>query len=268
MSFKMKEKQLQMRLAAEEFAAGEKIEAVMEKYHVSYASVYNALKRYNISYKYTYGRTIFFNEDFFHEIDSEEKAYWLGFIFADGCVCRSDKSCLSENRMTIGLSVKDEEHLAHFAETIGLSTEKIIHTFPKHSYSGSEMVYLHCNSTKMATDLKALNCVPRKTLHSEMPPIDESLYRHFIRGYFDGDGSIGRSFELTSDGNMLQNIQTILMENCNLNATKIRFRKNAYNLRYGGRRQLDRIYHYLYDDATVYLQRKYDKFHSIAFAIS
>lgn len=268
MTFILKEKQQAMKKAAEEFATGSKIEDVMKKYNVSYASIYNALKRYNIQYKYTYGRTIFFNENYFETIDTEEKAYWLGFLFADGCIELSDKKCSTHNRLSIGLSVKDLTQLERFAKAIEMPVEQIRHIFPKHSYSCSEMVYLSCNSIKMCNDLKALNCTPQKSLHSVFPPIKQEYQRHFIRGYFDGDGCISRSFEITSDGHMLHQIQQILMSACDLKATQIRYRKHSYNLRYGGKLQLERIFHYLYDNATIYMQRKYDKFHSTVFTVS
>lgn len=188
--FKLAEKQAAMKAAAEEFASGVPIDEVMQRHGVSYSSVYNALKRYDIKYKYTYGRTTFFNEDFFQTIDTEEKAYWLGFIFADGCISKSDSVVSSENRITLALSVKDEQHLEAFAKAINMPTEKIRHVFPKHSYSGSEMLYLYCNSIKMANDLKTLGYSPHKASHVEMPDIHEDFIRHFIRGYFDGDGCV------------------------------------------------------------------------------
>lgn len=266
---KLKEKQQQMLLAAKEFVNGAKIENVMAKYHVSYASVYNAIKRYNLDYKYTYGRTIFFNESYFEKIDTEDKAYWLGFIFADGSISKTDSKVSTENRLTISISVKDKALLQKFAECISMPQDKIRHYTPKNSYSCSEMVSIYCNSIKMVTDLKNLNCTPRKTFHSQMPPIPEHLIRHFIRGYFDGDGTIsGNTFEFTSDGNILHEIQIILMNSLGYRKTKIRERKNAFNLRYGGHNQLQKMFHYLYDDATIYLQRKYDKFLSLAFARS
>lgn len=269
MTEKQLKKQADMKAAAEEFIAGAAIETVMKKYNVCYASVYNAIKKYNLDYKYTYGRTIFFNEDYFETIDTEEKAYWLGFIFADGSVGRTDKSVSSENRLTIGLSIKDKSTLEAFARAIEMPENKIFHVYPKHSYSQSEMVYLYCNSIKMINDLKALGCHPHKTTHTEIPDIAEELIPHFIRGYFDGDGCVsGKSFEITSDGFITHQMQRVFMSELGFRKTKIREYRNAFNLRYGGRNQLQKIFHYLYDNATVYMQRKYDKFLSAAFAAS
>ena len=83
------EKQKQMIAAAKEFIAGAKPKEVMEKYGVCYASIWNAIKKYNLPYDKTWGRTVFFNEQFFENIDTEQKAYWLGFTFADGSVIKT-----------------------------------------------------------------------------------------------------------------------------------------------------------------------------------
>ena len=262
----LKVKQQNMKLAAEEFSKGADIKDVMKKYNVSYASIYNAIKRYKIDYEYTFGRTIFFNQNYFDNITEEHQAYWLGFIYADGTIVRTDENVSAHNRLQIGLSIKDEEHLKLFAKYINYPIDKLIYYTPPNSYTSSSMCYIQCNSLKITSDLIKVGCIPNKTTHSFMPKIPQNLIKHFIRGYFDGDGSISRNFSITSEGNILHQMQNILMKECDLNKTKIPFRKNSYTLSYGGRQQLTRIYHYLYDDSTVYLQRKYDKFHTIAFA--
>jgi len=270
MGFKMKEKQQQMKLAAQEFANGIPIEEVMNKYEVSYASVYNAIKRYNIDYNYTYGRTIFFNENYFEAIDTSEKAYWLGFIFADGSVVKTDKKVSTYNRLQINLSIKDKNHLEKFAQAINFPIENMFEHTPTTSYSCTPMVCLYCNSIKMATDLIKLGCIPNKTYGCNVPILDKNLYSHFIRGYFDGDGcisikkvgqtSISGMYSFTSDEQFLLQLQQLLMENCNLNKTALYQEKNAVRLSYGGKQQLIRIYNYMYKDSTIHLQRKYDKF--------
>ena len=88
------------------------------------------------------------NHDFFESIDSEEKAYWLGFIMADGCVYKgSDGSSL---RLQINLKGSDVEHLQKFQNAIGSSYKiqtKMIKT--------SNVCILKVNSTKMCQDLIA-----------------------------------------------------------------------------------------------------------------
>ena len=264
-------KQESMKQAAIEFANGAPIQLVMEKYNVCYASIYNAIKKFNIPYKKSYGRTIFFDEDFFECIDSELKAYWLGFIMADGNV--------STHRVRINAGEKDREDLILFMQHINHSG-KLGVQIQENSYAGTPIYHVRCNSHKMIQDLINLGCLPQKTGHSSLPHLSKHLIHHFIRGYFDGDGSISiykqedkraphypdrikQEFAITSDRNILTEIQEILVNQCILPYTTLKSYKNttkAVSLRYGGKQQISRIYNYLYKDANVYLPRKYKKF--------
>jgi hypothetical protein len=104
----------------------------------------------------------------------------------------------------------------------------------------------------------------------KFPKLRKDLIRHFIRGYFDGDGCISQSgkypmFSIVSTKNFLTSIQNILVKNLGLSKTKfmIRHPKNGNNIRtlmYGSYGNCIPIYHYLYDDASIFLKRKRDKF--------
>ena len=98
----------------------------------------------------------------------------------------------------------------------------------------------------------------------------ESLYRHFIRGYFDGDGTVCESiFKITAYRGMAENIQSILVNKCRLNNTKLieypAKDVDIVDISYGGKKQLKRIFQYLYNDSNIYLSRKYSKFISSCF---
>lgn len=261
----LKEKQYHMYQAALAFSKGVPIVDVMEKYNVCYASVYNALKRYNIPYEYTNGRSIFFDEDYFHIIDSEHKAYWLGFIFADGSVIRSDKKVSNYNRLSISLSGHDKMHLEKILTDLKYPTDKISLTNTTTSFGTHLVCSVKINSLKLVKDLILHNCHPRKTYVPSFPDdIPDSLINHFIRGYFDGDGCISGSkipnFEITSEKYAISRIQNILMKFCHFRKTKLRYCRHSYTVRYGGINQIRTIYEWLYKNATVYLERKYNKF--------
>lgn len=261
-----------MRLAAIDFANGKPIENVMKEYDICYASVYNALKRFNIPYAYPGNRKNNFDLRFFQSIDTEEKAYWLGFIFADGTIVKTAPSVSCHNRLCISISIVDLEHLYAFCDSIHASHDMVSISSPQINASGttSQTCYIHCDSIDMANDLKSHHCIPRKTYLPAFPnDIPVALMPHFIRGYFDGDGCISGSkrpqFEITSEKTAIERIQSYLIDACHLNKTKLRFCRNAYTLRYGGENQIRRIYHYLYDNAHVFLSRKYNKFRSYVF---
>lgn len=116
----------------------------------------------------------------------------------------------------------------------------------------------------MTKALAKLGVVPNKTFKLEFPNIKEKYYSHFIRGYFDGDGSFpsgrhGAGFSLVGRQGFLEKVRDILIENCKLNKVGVYKRVNIYTLNYGGQIQMKRITDYLYKDATIFLQRKYDK---------
>lgn len=260
-------KTLSMKQAAIEYASGVSIQTVMEKYNVSYASVFNAIKRFNIPYDGRSNRRVFFNEDYFANIDTEDKAYWLGFIYADGNVNTTDNSMSKPNRLTVNASGEDGEHLRKFMESIQYTGELRFQIQPI-SYSETPSYRVQCNSVKFVSDLMNLGCVPRKTSDSHLPPISLEMIRHFIRGYFDGDGCISPTnrvgeFSITSEPNILLEIQQVFMKELGLSQTKLKTYKHttvACSLRYGGRANLTKLYDYMYSNATIYMQRKYDKF--------
>jgi len=125
---------------------------------------------------------------------------------------------------------------------------------------------------RLSQRLFELGCGKNKTFKIEFPIwLDESLYNHFIRGVFDGDGSISflirdnsPEFNITGTEELLAYIQNILMKECNLNKTKLTKKKNSKTnivaLRYSGTVNLIKIRRWLYKDATIYLERKYNKF--------
>lgn len=271
-------KQNAIKNAAIEFCNGADINYVMKKYDVCYASIYNGIKKFNLNYNYTYGRIHSINEDYFKTIDTEEKAYWLGFIMADGTVIKTNQKMTSYNRLKLALKLEDEYHLEKFKQCINTTTEIKHYTIKSETSNCSKnkytYCYINCDSIKIANDLINLGCIPNKTDKCFIPNIPQNLIRHFVRGYFDGDGCISvykdtntkklrGEFSITSNSNILIDIQKILIDNCNVKETKLhtyKRTKKAASLRYGGKNQIRRIYEYLYKDSTIYLNRKYNNF--------
>lgn len=198
------------------------------------------------------------DEDYFENIDSKEKAYWLGVLYADGYN--------SEDRgnITLGQAEKDKELIYKFKQT--LHSE---HPVVKQERDNRQDFYsIVIGSKKLSTDLAKYGCIQNKTFKAKFPNISKEYYSHFIRGYFDGDGSIGlknKQFSITGNIDLLEKIQLILMEECKLGKTKLvsRRKNDIVDIRYGGLNQIRRIYNYLYKDATTYLLRKYNIFNKL-----
>lgn len=211
------------------------------------------------------------NDSYFETIDSEEKAYFLGFLMADGCVTERRNS-----QPAISLQLhSDDEYILHKLKEVTESGVNITHQKSRNHSSW------RVHSIKMATDLAKYGIIPRKTGH-EFLPIDEipdNLIRHFIRGFFDGDGWFtvtkshgipnGRIFlGFVSNINMLTSIKEYLNKKIP-NLTDIKIHEYGDNdkgyagfsmMLYAKLDNVKDIGNFLYKDATVYLERKYNTF--------
>lgn len=199
------------------------------------------------------------NENFFKIIDTEKKAYYLGLLYADGYV--SNKNMLVE----LTLHNQDVDVLNQFISELYPNNDRPLKLIRDKYYK------LIVNSKKIVNDLKYHGCVQKKTFKLKFPlTIPDNLIRHFIRGYFDGDGCVYvnngvLNISLIGTIDFLNSIQKILMKECNLNETILDNRhpnrnNNIRALRYGGNIIINRIYHYIYDNTTIYLKRKKNKF--------
>lgn len=209
------------------------------------------------------------NERYFETIDTEEKAYWLGFIVADGCIKKS-------NNISIVLSEQDVLHLEKMK--LSLNSDHII-TYEK--ISGFPSKYrpacLRFTSKKMKEDLNNKNVFNNKTL-GEIPyyDINDSLIKHYIRGIVDGDGWFSISYDRRYKNKeyvyyefgigmgleMLTWIKQKIFESLNIKGSEIKPYKSIFRLRYSGKNARN-ILHWLYDDSNIYLDRKYLKYKDI-----
>lgn len=207
----------------------------------------------NPSKKYNY------NENFFKVIDTEEKAYWLGFIYADGCINDRGKQMTLE----ITLKSRDRLHLKRFINTIkgdeNQLTEKLV------KLNGKEILTyrVSVNSTQMCKDLIKHGATPRKSLTLKFPEhLDGGLLRHFVRGYLDGDGCIDYPrcrINVVGTKEFLESLQDYF-ESLGSTRTKITQKagNKAYSFEKGGNGARI-ILAELYGNSSIYLERKYIK---------
>lgn len=212
------------------------------------------------------------DENIFEVINSEEKAYWFGFLCADG-YNHETKTCVA-----LRLQSADLEILQKFQKF--LKTNKPIKTYERYTRTGKYRKYceLCVCSPKLSKDLANLGCVQAKTHILSFPTaIPKHLIKHFLRGYFDGDGCVsitkrvdrvirGNSwrvqFTITGREEFVREYQNHLCEAIQLNKTALnRVKTNfAVSLHYNGINTVTRILNYLYEGSTIYMRRKYDKF--------
>ena len=212
------------------------------------------------------------NENYFQELDSKDKAYFLGFIYADGFITKP-----SQGQNILGLTLAEIEPIDKFKKYI--QTNKKVGYYKKtNSYSNKSYEYkLALNSDKLVSDIEKLGVVERKTLTLTFPNLREDLIPHFIRGYFDGDGSVflykdsrkeysyneylginicgTKEFlvALTKHLPFLEEGQCIYKEK--------RRETNCWNLKMTSNIRSLELYHYMYKDCDdLYLSRKREKF--------
>lgn len=131
--------------------------------------------------------------DFFEKIDCEENAYFLGLMYADGyVVIRENKPKSTSHLAAISLKSSDDYLLEKFSDLIygKRLLSKII--YEKEEHSDAYRFSIH--NKKICLDLINLGCIPNKSKILQFPTeeqVPENLIHHFIRGYFDGDGSCG-----------------------------------------------------------------------------
>lgn len=241
-----------------DYKNGEKIIDVCLKYNLHVKVVRPRLKELGI-YRNEQPRH---EADFsyFESIDSEQKAYWLGFLYADGC--------LTGCSLKFGLNKDDVDTVKQFCEDIGS-------TYPIHNEGTICRVTM--TNRKLSKDLIKQGVVHQKTFSLKFPTKDivpKHLLNHFIRGYFDGDGCVTHqcngtqcSIGFAGLDSFLIELQKVLVEECDLNMVKMHSRRISSpefkQFSYRGNKQCKRIYDYLYKNATRWMPRKREKMESI-----
>lgn len=222
-------------------------------------------------YKSKYGKYTV-NQDYFEKIDNEWKAYWLGFLYADGCVTIKNQNGKMKYALSLALCSEDKAHIEKFAHS--LQSNAPIKVNPT-NYKDKKYVRLLITNKKICEDLSKLGCIPLKTLTLIFPKIGQvpdNLLRHFIRGYFDGDGCVHinkkkreASINFVGTLEFLTKVQQILEKECDFRPVKLQRKKNnkAYSLQYGYLRSIEKFYRYLYKDCNIMLDRKFEKFNSV-----
>lgn len=202
-------------------------------------------------------------ERFFEKIDSEEKAYFLGLLIADGNVFKDNTG--RQASISITLDLEDEYMLLKFKEILQVNTNI--------GHDGRGCGQIAVRSDIMANDLEQYGVVPRKSLLTYLPNIDDTYMNHLIRGILDGDGSI-RAQQTEINNRFAHYIgfcgNRQLMEDISNYCKKLNLNiipkvytyqdRNLSDIKIQNKEDIYTFGEWLYKDATLYLKRKKDKY--------
>ncbi len=216
----------------------------------------------NIEYKGKHKSNKIINTKVFRNIKTEEEAYYLGFIQADGCI-----HILRNNyRLIIEIQVNDSYILNKLSNLLLNKTDVKYISKKNHS-----LFYL--SSKEIYTNLTRYGILPNKTyLNYSFPYLPEELMPHFIRGYFDGDGCVYTkkqrynwvsAVSFTGHYNFISSLEAYLKSR-NILFTKVRTKQKKHQFdsvfEFEKKQDIKNLYTFMYKDANIYLTRKKDKF--------
>ena len=206
------------------------------------------------------------DEDYFEVIDTEEKAYWLGFMYADGFIESKRKN--QSQKFGITLNKIDYNHLKKFKKCIQATNP--IKTYIGGGYTkNSVFSKILITSQKTVDDLKDKGVVENKTNILKFPTeeqVPKELIPHFIRGYFDGDGCICyyyqkekyKTYQINFVGtkDFIDGLKSYLKLDLKC------YTKNnvTYQLNVGGNNKVKKIMNMFYKNAKIFLDRKHEKY--------
>ena len=250
--------------ATEEYVNGALMKDVINKYHICSTSIENYMKQHGITYQNQHGRKNFFNQDFFHDITTEAQAYYLGFLFADGAISGVGKEYSRLCRITINISAKDRIILERFADVINAQGNTRIRDYMPNekSFGNSPMCKITLNSTRMADDLVNLGYYGLKPDRMSVPMLPQPMYRHFVRGYFDGDGSVTpKGYSIIGYRGFIHSLNLLLHDEIDLPIYDKyidypHIQADVCDLRISRKQLTSALFRYMYDDANYYLPRK------------
>jgi hypothetical protein len=242
-------------------ARGASLRAIAADFDVSAGAVVGALKRTGFAVApeevvRRRARERSAGASYFETISDEARAYWLGFIAADGFLCRQTRGM----RFGVELADKDVDHLSVLAASLEV---------PLHHTARGKVVIRSANAA-LVYDLRRAGIIERKSTDDAIVLALERcpapLRRHFARGLFDGDGSAfdnasgGRVLEFSGHRLMLERLRVMVAEELGVAWSGLVTPSGAHpsfaTIRWRHPLDLAKLREWLYADASVWLDRK------------
>lgn len=268
----------------QQYKSGKSTGKLAKSYKCSPSTIWKILVKNKVKCRLPHKRGSIYttHSDFFTKIDTPQKAYFLGLMYSDGNVSGSNN--------TISLSLKESDRgilnnllpliqpdgkLKYIPRNSNRTRKNLKKSFGdynfKSHYEGRYCISI--TNKQIHSDLIKHGCFPNKSLSLSFPSagtVPDKLIHHFMRGYFDGDGCVCKSgygsFSITGTADFVTKYRQKLIHALSLKTNKIYQRdktKNTCTVRYNGYKNLQAIYDFLYNDADLFLTRKYKSFNEI-----
>jgi len=243
---------------------GRSMKSIAKEFHFAEATIRDILTTNNIHIKnQSEARQIYhINENYFNVIDTPNKSYILGLLYADG-----NRSSIS-NTISIRLQERDKSILE--AIRVELEAEVPLRFIDYSNDPNRQNQYLLAISNQqIANDLYKYGIVPAKEFKLTFPNwLDDKLLPHFIRGYLDGDGFISsnpkeKRVNITGTEDLLTGIKHVLEEKLNIHFSLYSPHKkntNTRTLSIAGGKQVKKFLDYIYKDVDLCIDRKFETY--------
>lgn len=244
-----------------QYLNGVSMKEIGKQYNVSERTIAVCLEKESVDIR-PVGKISKINQDIFESIDNELKAYTLGLIMSDGNVSESG------NTISITLTSDDDYILEQINNELLEGKGNIVKS---HKNDKKPRSVLQFNGKKIKQDLNKYGIVPNKTHKLYMLPknIPENLYHHFIRGLFDGDGVCSfytshntqkvRIGYCAVEENFTKDYRDFLCNTIGLKRNKLFNTGSCWQCSWASLKDINSFFNYIYDDAHIYLGRKYKK---------
>jgi hypothetical protein len=197
------------------------------------------------------------NEGIFANVDTPEKAYWLGMLIADGYIIDLRKDCEPQ----IGLQLIDRDLVEQFGAFLG--TNRPAQIIKRKNDNCQTMYRVVIHSKRMAADLERYGVVPRKTQSTFLPILDKNLMPHLVRGLLDGDGTISHRHDggviigFCGSERLVTELRIWLICNLGVSDNRIHRLGSIASVQWSSRSDVQKIVQYLYAETGTRLERKF-----------
>lgn len=243
---------------------GEPINKIAKDYRVTDAKISQVLKDASVHIRdHSECHRIYeLNESYFDFIDTPNKAYIIGLLLADGNISKN-------NSVRLQLVESDKSILEKIRKEIGSTRPLTFRETSKIKSTYQDSYLLEFASSHMIDELSKYYITPRKDFTTQFPTvIDEQLYRHVIRGILDGDGSIFKNekrVNITGNDALIDYLAEYIQKTLNIHCSVFYSHHSLKTkcLQISGGKQVKIFLDYIYDDAELYIQRKYDIYQNL-----